>query len=103
MLNNGRHYIGAFRTHAHALFLTNRRQLMARATQARTKVGYFRSYLAGLPGNNVQHPFCICPRIVLQARAVNEATRPGRGKSGRDEAGRGATRRAGIGWALPTR
>jgi hypothetical protein len=35
-------------------------------------------------------------------RAVNEATRPGRGKSGRDEAGRGATRRAGIGWALPT-
>jgi hypothetical protein len=87
MLNNGRNYIGAFRTHAHALFLTNRRQLMARATQARTKVGYFRSYLAGLPGNNVQHPFCICPRIVHQA--FDETSRPGtRGEAGRKWRGR---------------
>jgi hypothetical protein len=37
-----------------------------------------------------------------RSRAVNEATRPRRGKSGRDEAGRGATRQAGIGRALPT-
>jgi hypothetical protein len=35
-------------------------------------------------------------------RAVNEATRPRRGMSGRDEAGRGATRQAGIVRALPT-
>jgi hypothetical protein len=47
------------------------------------------------------------PRVERQARrdsirAVNEATRPRRGMSGRDEAGRGATRQAGIGRALPT-
>jgi hypothetical protein len=35
-------------------------------------------------------------------RVVNEAMRPRRGMSGRDEAGRGATRQAGIGRALPT-
>jgi hypothetical protein len=40
--------------------------------------------------------------MVRPSRAVNEATRPRRGMSGRDEAGRGATRQAGIGRALPT-
>jgi hypothetical protein len=49
-------------------------------------------------------PACCC-RSRSQgttARAVNEATRPRRGMSGRHEAGRGATMQAGIGRALPT-
>jgi hypothetical protein len=55
--------------------------------------------------HNVPHGLTTTPIASLcndLSRAVNEATRPRRGMSGRDEAGRGATRQAGIGRALPT-
>jgi ribonuclease HI len=52
MPNKGRNYTGTFRTKPDAIFLTNKRQLVATVTQIRTNVGYFRSYLAGLPNSD---------------------------------------------------
>jgi hypothetical protein len=66
MPNKGRNYTGAFRTMSDAIFFTNKRQLVATVTQAHTNVGYFRSYLAGLPNNTIDDPFCSCPRRVHQ-------------------------------------
>jgi hypothetical protein len=66
MPNKGRNYTGAFRTKPDAIFFTNKRQLVATMTQARTNVRYFRSYLAGIPNNDIDDPFCSCPRRVHQ-------------------------------------
>jgi hypothetical protein len=62
MPNKGRNYTGAFRTMPDVMIFTNKRQLVATVTQAHTNVGYFRGYLAGLPNNNIDDPFCSCPR-----------------------------------------
>jgi hypothetical protein len=66
MPNKGRNYTGTFRTKPDAIFLTNKRQLVTTVTQTRTNVGYFRSYLAGLPNSDIDDPFCSCPRRVHQ-------------------------------------
>jgi ribonuclease HI len=66
MPNKGRNYTGTFRSKPDAIFLTNKRQLVATVTQIRTNVGYFRSYLADLPNSDIDHPFCSCPRRVHQ-------------------------------------
>jgi hypothetical protein len=45
-------------------FNTPQPSLIQRQRASPTNVGYFRSYLEGLPNNDIEHPFCSCPRKV---------------------------------------